>query len=558
MLFASVLPALLFMVSVLIVLLLILGFNNVVYFYSALSTNAVVFITFYSLLFLLVFSYVLHSIRTLLLKIWSGDYMPKIWPFSKLIEQHKRRFIKMREKLRRSDEWTAAYQKLVPVLDMFHQHVIQPSIPPERQHQLLQQIRGLRIDDSEKKINSFFADLLLVYQQYFIPSLDRIGLELSELMLSWERQWKNHDPRFAHITLRYSRFREDIKSLPPQKGPIPLEERLRLLESLWILQNNPNDQSIERILTQLTWAYNNFTAHSLAFVHLRLLGMIYDLNLAGKAKTDSLRWQLAYSKFLNNVNALKKTCPKEDLPPNHEVMLLKNLEALKTTDKSHAELETIFSELREIFNSYSSSSLLRVHEALIDLNQSRQSYDSEIASRLDIRYGSLSTIKGTHLGNIIDSYNRYSYYRYGMASEIFWPKLQTVIQKEYQELLQDHKTILDFFITSASLAVVFFLLVLLGPRVYTSPQFWFVLGIISLLVCLLCYLMAVASATSLGHIVRSCYDLYRLKLLKSLSLTFPKDINEERLLWESYSTFRMFTYSDRPIILHDHDVAKKS
>ncbi len=46
-----------------------------------------------------------------------------------------------------------------------------------------------------------------------------------------------------------------------------------------------------------------------------------------------------------------------------------------------------------------------------------------------------------------------------------------------------------------------------------------------------CYLAAVTSATVLGDLVRSCYDLFRGDLLARLGWQMPPTLKRERQLW---------------------------
>jgi hypothetical protein len=194
--------------------------------------------------------------------------------------------------------------------------------------------------------------------------------------------------------------------------------------------------------------------------------------------------------------------------------------------------------------------LTKVIRALRDLDEEIQSDNQMLAIELDTQFGSVGTIAGTRLGNIIQAYNEYSYKRYKMAAEIFWPRLQKVIGEDYRKLISDHKTKLDFAVTGISLTSIFLGLCLIGPFCYPSGQFWLSLLLSGVFILFTGYQIAIGAAYSLGQVIRSSYDLHRLDLLKKLKLEFPVDTVEERNRWAAYS--RLCLYGDsEPLKLRD-------
>jgi hypothetical protein len=185
-------------------------------------------------------------------------------------------------------------------------------------------------------------------------------------------------------------------------------------------------------------------------------------------------------------------------------------------------------------------SLLPVHQYLRDLfDEWRDAEEQRISDalwRLDRSYGSLRDIHATRLGNIIESYTSYSFKRYRIEPEVFWPHLQTVIGDKLRAALGESRTMLDFALTSATLAILYMLLCLFGgPWLYRSPWFWawHVFG--GAVIALMAYRTAVVVALQFGDLFRASFDLHRLDLLKALRRKAPATFGAERDKWAELS-----------------------
>ncbi|MBA5869126.1 MAG: hypothetical protein GDA68_03835 [Nitrospira sp. CR2.1] len=167
--------------------------------------------------------------------------------------------------------------------------------------------------------------------------------------------------------------------------------------------------------------------------------------------------------------------------------------------------------------------------------------------RLDRRYGTRDTIRPTTLGNIVESYNAYSFVRYGMEGEIFWPHLQQHIPGPFMKKIDEQKIIFDFCLTMATLGVLYGLLALVfGPLLWANIRFWTILGLFAVgFSYVVYYKLAVSIATQYGDLIRASFDLFRHDLLKAFSVKFDRSnisLLEEKELWGKLS--RLLVYGD--------------
>lgn len=160
---------------------------------------------------------------------------------------------------------------------------------------------------------------------------------------------------------------------------------------------------------------------------------------------------------------------------------------------------------------------------------------------LDRRFGKLESLAPTELGNVIQAYNDYPFERYCMEGEIFWPRLQKVMEAEFRALVQDQQTRLDFSLASASLSLFSAILwLVLGPWIWGDLLVWLGLVVASGIVAYLFYRLGCISAWKLGDLFRASFDLFRLDLLKALGGVAPQSIKEERATWRQFSTLLVY------------------
>jgi hypothetical protein len=111
-----------------------------------------------------------------------------------------------------------------------------------------------------------------------------------------------------------------------------------------------------------------------------------------------------------------------------------------------------------------------------------------------------------------------------------------VVPADFAARMEDQRVMLEFSLTGATLSVTFATLCALGgPWLWWSVRYWAALAATGGIAAYLMYRLAVTAAVQYGDFVRSAYDLFRLDLLKALSLPRPGNVEEERALWESVS-----------------------
>jgi hypothetical protein len=145
----------------------------------------------------------------------------------------------------------------------------------------------------------------------------------------------------------------------------------------------------------------------------------------------------------------------------------------------------------------------------------------------------------TRMGNIAAVAAHYASSRYSLNLEIFWTRLQNVIQTNdaFYGLLQDGKRQLDFPIalfwqTAFFTAVWSLIIALVGGR----PYLFLAITVSGVAGMRIWYSVALNSYKSFSDLVRAAVDLYRLALLKALHIPPPVNAEQERLIWESLET----------------------
>lgn len=242
---------------------------------------------------------------------------------------------------------------------------------------------------------------------------------------------------------------------------------------------------------------------------------------------------------------------KPPIPQQDYQDLMRAVEGLHEGMSNVAVRELLTDRVVEAFRLYSGNGPLEtvyrtVREKLENWeNQERIRIATERA-KLDRRFGSPESIRGTALGNVVESYNVYPSKRYGMEGEVFWPHLQYVIRdvvkSEFISTIQDFRILLDFSLTMASLGVLFAVLAaLVGPWLWLDARMWIISISVPLLVSYVVYYrMAVFVATQYGDVIRASFDLFRLHLLRALWRQHPVSRSAELEMWKQLSQLVVF------------------
>jgi hypothetical protein len=155
----------------------------------------------------------------------------------------------------------------------------------------------------------------------------------------------------------------------------------------------------------------------------------------------------------------------------------------------------------------------------------------------------------TKMGNISQVAPHYAASRYSMNLDIFWTRLQKVIESDanFYSVLQDAKTQLDFLVALVwyTLAFTLFWGIVL-PYTYEGQVVF--LGIVMVGPCLayLWYRVALQNYRAFSDLLCASVDLFRLDLLKALHLPLPANAEQERLVWETIE--QRLVYGEHPNI----------
>lgn len=231
--------------------------------------------------------------------------------------------------------------------------------------------------------------------------------------------------------------------------------------------------------------------------------------------------------------------------PGAERERLTNIVADLSADTDEAQQLQTLEPLLDAYKRYKGDELAEVFSTLKrkfdDWHADTESLYQSLSYRLDRNFAGIGVIRATALGNVIESYNQYSYKRYRIEGEIFWPRLRKVIAPEYRAVLDEPRIILDFALTTASLSLAYAGLALfVGPWLWYALWPWLLLALVAFLVCFLAYRLSIHAARQLGEVMRSSFDLFRLDLLTALHMPFPATYHDERARWTILS--KLATY----------------
>jgi hypothetical protein len=198
--------------------------------------------------------------------------------------------------------------------------------------------------------------------------------------------------------------------------------------------------------------------------------------------------------------------------------------------RGRGEFHTLIADLRDALES---------RRELEDLQR------REAAFELDSRFGRKDEVFATDLGNIVASYDRYSFTRYQIESELFWPRLVDSLPDDLRNRIDDRTVLLDFTITCATLAWLYGIGALAaGHLLWNRPALWLLVGLAAGLIGYLSYRMGVIVARQLGSLVRTAFDLYRLDLMEKFGAPRPPDFASEVSTWQTLS--RLVVYGNKP------------
>jgi hypothetical protein len=147
---------------------------------------------------------------------------------------------------------------------------------------------------------------------------------------------------------------------------------------------------------------------------------------------------------------------------------------------------------------------------------------------------SQNEVAATAMGNIAIAARYYAESRYGMSLDVFWSRLQKVLQQDekFYAVLQDAKTQLDFLVSMFWLTTCFCVLwtLTLPFAGHSYGQFLLVVILVPWIAAGF-YGLGVQNYRAFADLLRSSVDMFRMQLLKELHIPLPDRAEEERVLW---------------------------
>jgi hypothetical protein len=154
-------------------------------------------------------------------------------------------------------------------------------------------------------------------------------------------------------------------------------------------------------------------------------------------------------------------------------------------------------------------------------------------------------VLATDFGNVIRSFELYSYEKYGMDAIAIWERINCLVPKEHLDYLDSTKAHVDLAINLFYLMIfltIEYFISLLISRCISQGLSLFWLPIISIILVVLAYRLAIVSALRWGVAVKSVFDLYRHDLLRKMGFEIPTTLQGEKKYWRRLN--RVFLYSD--------------
>jgi hypothetical protein len=144
-----------------------------------------------------------------------------------------------------------------------------------------------------------------------------------------------------------------------------------------------------------------------------------------------------------------------------------------------------------------------------------------------------SPVLPTRLGNALRAAESYpgDEERWGLDAVFWWPRLYLILPDSARAQVDDARASLDQLVVLTVLSAGFGVVALVLSAAGLNPAVGLSCAGGALLLSRGCYLAAVTSATVLGDLVRSCYDLFRGDLLARLGWQMPPTLKRERQLW---------------------------
>lgn len=212
-LFASFLPALIFLASVTLTLVGVAGAEGIsawVDSWAALQKTAVSAIAG---VVVIVVGYLLHGLRPFFTRLWSGNIewlalQGFVWIG---VQLQTRQFDRLRRRSHRISPWSNVFRDFreAAKLKWSQQH---PLIPDDERRKLMDRVRNLREDFGPERAKQQVQPLLDAYGKFSIDSLMPIYREVHQRFVEWDERERARVQRDAAILDRWFGTRATIKA----------------------------------------------------------------------------------------------------------------------------------------------------------------------------------------------------------------------------------------------------------------------------------------------------------------------------------------------------------
>lgn len=174
----------------------------------------------------------------------------------------------------------------------------------------------------------------------------------------------------------------------------------------------------------------------------------------------------------------------------------------------------------------------RRFDALVNIRSRREQSPERTAAAWALdRYfpPSRDALLPTRFGNAVIAFERYSLSRWGLDAIPAWPRIQSLLTSQEQDLLSASEGDVAFFINLGAAGLILGLVLVAGEIAYPAHS-WatravylipFVFGYVA-------YRCSIGAAVRWGSSVRAGIDLNRLALYDKLGLRRPTTLSEER------------------------------
>ncbi len=142
----------------------------------------------------------------------------------------------------------------------------------------------------------------------------------------------------------------------------------------------------------------------------------------------------------------------------------------------------------------------------------------------------------TSFGNINRAFEAYPRVMYGLDAIPGWNRLIAVIPKDYYTVINDSKSIMDFWVNlwALSWVVVFeYVALLIYKYKGAIPIVWFPFAAVG--ISFIFFWRAKIAALEWGGFVKASFDVFLPMLYEKLGFPFPENREEEQGIWRKFS-----------------------